>query len=97
MRLMNKPCRVCVREKDSNSGRVSYGQVARWRTPMFGNVSNPVGQETGGSPALPELIRSPQDKDTVRAPLGYRGSSLTRKRTPRGPYRRPMPRVLRGS
>ena len=27
----------------------------------------------------------------------YRGSALTRKRTPLGPYRRPMPRVLRGS
>ena len=27
---------------------------------------------------------------------GYRGTSLTRKRTPLGPYRRPMHRVLRG-
>ena len=27
----------------------------------------------------------------------YRGTSLTGKRTPPGPYRRPMPRVLRGS
>ena len=27
----------------------------------------------------------------------YRGTSLTRKRTPLGPYRRPMPRVLGGS
>jgi hypothetical protein len=27
----------------------------------------------------------------------YRGTSLTRKRTPPGPYCRPMPRVLRGS
>ena len=27
----------------------------------------------------------------------YRGNSLTRKRTPLGPYRRPMPRVLGGS
>ena len=26
-----------------------------------------------------------------------RGTSLTRKRTPLGPYRRPMPRVLGGS
>ena len=26
----------------------------------------------------------------------YRGTSLTRKRIPLGPYRRPMPRVLRG-
>ena len=26
----------------------------------------------------------------------YRGTSLTRKRTPLGPYRRPMPRVLGG-
>ena len=28
---------------------------------------------------------------------GYRGASLTRKRAPLGPYRRPMPRILRGS
>ena len=27
-------------------------------------------------------------------PLDYRGTSLTTKRTPLGPYRRPMPRVL---
>ena len=27
----------------------------------------------------------------------YRGTSLTGKRTPLGPYRRPMPRVLGGS
>ena len=27
----------------------------------------------------------------------YRGTSLTRKRTSLGPYRRPMPRVLGGS
>jgi len=27
----------------------------------------------------------------------YRGTSLTRKRTPLGPYRRPMPRILGGS
>ena len=29
--------------------------------------------------------------------LGYRGTSLIRKRNPLGPYRRPMPRVLEGS
>jgi len=28
--------------------------------------------------------------------LPYRGTSLIRKRTPLGPYRRPMPRVLGG-
>ena len=28
---------------------------------------------------------------------GFRGTSLTRKRTHLGPYRRPMPRVLVGS
>jgi hypothetical protein len=30
-------------------------------------------------------------------PLPYRGTSLTSKRTPLGPDRRPMPRVLGGS
>ena len=29
--------------------------------------------------------------------IEYMGTSLTRKRTTLGPYRRPMPRVLRGS
>jgi len=29
--------------------------------------------------------------------IKYRGTSLIRKRTPLGPYRRPMPRVLGGS
>jgi hypothetical protein len=29
-----------------------------------------------------------------RTTLDYRGTSLTRKRTPLGPYRRPMPRAL---
>ena len=29
-------------------------------------------------------------------PLAYRGTSLTRKRAPLEPYRRPMPRVLGG-
>ena len=30
-------------------------------------------------------------------PVVYRGASLTRKRTPLGPYRRPMPRIHGGS
>ena len=34
---------------------------------------------------------------TYRCLGTYRGTSLTRKRTPLGPYRRPMPRVLGGS
>ena len=39
----------------------------------------------------PEIVR-------FHAPLSYRGgTSLVRKRTPLGPYRRPMPRVLGGS
>ena len=32
-----------------------------------------------------------------REKVTYRGTSLTRKRTPLGPHRRPMPRVLGGS
>ena len=32
-----------------------------------------------------------------RAIFTYRGTSLVRKRTPLGPYSRPMPRVLGGS
>ena len=33
----------------------------------------------------------------LRYAVAYRGTSLTKKRTPLGPYRRPMPRVLGGS
>ena len=29
--------------------------------------------------------------------IHYRGASLTKKRTPLGPYSRPMPRAVRGS
>ena len=42
----------------------------------------------------------PQFRVTLVGPPAsheYRGASLIRKRTPLGPYRRPMPRVLRGS
>jgi len=34
---------------------------------------------------------------TSKPPKAYRGTSLTRKRTPLEPYRRPVPRVLEGS
>ena len=33
----------------------------------------------------------------LESEAGYRGTSLTRKRSPLGPYSRPMPIVLRGS
>ena len=44
----------------------------------------------------------PRSEGTAPPPIRtteqvYRGTSLTRKRTPLGPYRRPMPRVLGGS
>jgi len=37
------------------------------------------------------------DPQRERGAFHYRGTSLTRKRTPLGPSRRPMPRVLGGS
>ena len=37
------------------------------------------------------------DIDSGWPPLLYRGTSLARKCTPPGPYRRPMPRVQGGS
>ena len=38
------------------------------------------------------------DEDDREVPVqAYRGISFSRKRTPLGPYRRPMPRVLGGS
>ena len=46
------------------------------------------------------ISRSPRGADRARRPCAavrtYMGTSLTRKRTSPGPYRRPMPRVLRG-
>ena len=35
--------------------------------------------------------------DPPRNAKGYRGTSLIRKRSPLGPYRRPMPKVFGGS
>ena len=62
--------------------------LARWRHRHSGLVLRMIGTKsgTGGSsghayPPSPPL---------------YRGTSLTRKHTSLGPYRRPMPRVLRG-
>ena len=37
------------------------------------------------------------DMDVISGQCEYRGTSFKRKRTPLGPYRRFMPRVLRGS
>ena len=42
------------------------------------------------------LTIEPQGVTWITSPE-YRGTALTRKRTPLGPYRRPMPRVLGGS
>ena len=41
-------------------------------------------------------ILSTHSRDAMLMCL-YRGTSLTRKRNPLGPYRKPMPRVLGGS
>ena len=41
--------------------------------------------------------RSLPQSGSTTVKLRYRGTSLIRKRTPLGPYRRPMPRVLGGS
>jgi len=41
--------------------------------------------------------RADTKKLDLGAPTAYRVTSLIRKRTPLGPYRRPMPRVLGGS
>ena len=37
-----------------------------------------------------------QGRQLSDAEVDYRGTSLTRERTPLGPYRRPLPRVLAG-
>ena len=48
-----------------------------------------------GTPVGVNYMKEPRVKTNV--PLFYRGTSLIRKCTPLGPYRRPMPRVLGGS
>ena len=61
------------------------------------------------TPAIPHVTLSQERRRRRRVPrsllkippsptrtLQYRGTSLTRKFTPLGPYRRPMPRVLGG-
>ena len=48
-------------------------------------------KEKGRRPSLPP--RQPPPSPPAHREL-YRGTSLIRKRTPLGPYRRPMPRVL---
>jgi hypothetical protein len=46
--------------------------------------------------ALQKTRRGLQQDSLGTSTPGYRGTSPIRKRTPLGPYRRPMPRVLRG-
>jgi hypothetical protein len=52
-------------------------------------------------PSSSECRRTTKSGDWARCPpparTGRRGTSLIRKRTPLGPFRRPMPRVLWGS
>ena len=51
------------------------------------------GEEVTGSPLSSHTVTS----GASAAGLGaYRGTALIRKRTPQGPYRRPMPRVVGG-
>jgi hypothetical protein len=48
-------------------------------------------------PRIPEIFHESPEATLVDKMSVYRGTSLIRKRTPQGPYHRPMPRVLRGS
>ena len=52
-----------------------------------------------GQPRNPSSVRLNLGSSFLGSQQGleYRGTSLTRKRTPLGPYREPMPRVLGGS
>ena len=45
---------------------------------------------------IPQGIGAVSPTSEGTAPISYRGTSLVRNRTPLGPYRRPMPRVLGG-
>ena len=73
-----------------------------------GAVSNERGRVLGGwavsyergTPASPVSTSLESQAALLSRPVHsvvYRGTSLTRKRTPLAPYRRPMPRVLGGS
>jgi hypothetical protein len=52
------------------------------------------GWREGGSRPVVMLTHGP---DWLQGQVAHRGTSLTRKHTPLGPYRRPMPMVLNGS
>ena len=52
--------------------------------------------ESQGQNRTLAVLYVPSREEKARGKI-YRGTSLTRKCTPLGPYRRPMPRVLGGS
>ena len=77
-----------------------------WRAPRDASaLPNPSALPYSDSRTILKLVSevthtnlSALGRKTARAlRVGYRGTSLTRKRTSRGPCRRPMPRVLGGS
>ena len=64
------------------------------KTPFERPLLNQCGLTSGHTRCAP-LLEARNDEPLIRWGLHvYRGTSLTRKRTPLGPYRRPMPRVL---
>ena len=85
MRVEGQESRTVVRGSRLREGAsVSYEHVSSAREERIEKEDVPDASDQDESPfSLPTC--------------DYRGTSLVRKRTPLGPYRRPMPRVLRGS
>ena len=75
-------------------GRVFYVKgIGAWLCLVFWN---PKGPEGPGALRMPTHVPFPAAACRANANM-YRGTSPIRKRTPLGPSRRPMPRVIRGS
>ena len=75
-----------VRRRGERGGGGDTVDAVGARPPYRPRVSSPLPQVASGSVTGPEMNVGT-----------YWGTSLTRKRTPLGPCRRPVPRVLGGS
>ena len=76
-------CRVAI-EYQSTGG--SFLAWSTWKEEKEGHFPSGGGDSSSG-----------RERDREAATNKYRGTSLTKKRNPLGPYRRPMPRDLGGS
>ena len=91
----DSPAKKQLRTRRSNFGRTTKSKHAK-----SGVCSRRINFEKSIFISMSELslgeITTRRSHDILPVSPTYRGTSLTRKRTPLGLYRRPMPRVLGG-